>query len=69
MALPSWDTKMRRNNLYRGLADGDRQVQADMRTYLIRRPARDIIPLRRCPFRLPQPRTGRAAGTTGGTMN
>ena len=30
------------NNLYRGLAYG--RVQADMRTHLIHRPARDIIP-------------------------
>jgi hypothetical protein len=35
---------MTRNNLYRGLAGDDRQVQADLRTHLIRRPARDIIP-------------------------
>jgi hypothetical protein len=42
-ALPSWDSRMRWNNLYRGLADC-RQVQADMRTHLIHRPARDIIP-------------------------
>src|SRR5215471_17693961 len=42
-ALPSWDSKTRWNNLFGGLADG-RQVQADMRTHLIHRPARDIIP-------------------------
>jgi len=43
-ALPSWDPRTRRNNLYRGLARCGWQVQADMRTHLIRRPARDIIP-------------------------
>src|SRR5260370_27353578 len=43
-ALPSWDSKTRRNNLRGGLAVSCRQVQADMRTHLIHRPARDIIP-------------------------
>src|SRR5512135_2104557 len=45
-ALPSWDSRTRRNNLLGGLADGYRQVQADMRTHLIHRPARDTIPPR-----------------------
>ena len=35
----------RRNNLWVGLAVRRRQVQADMRTHLIHRPARDIFPL------------------------
>src|ERR1700730_8916638 len=43
-ALPSWDSRTRWNNLYRGLAVRRRQVQADMRTHLIHRPARDIFP-------------------------
>jgi len=43
-ALPSWDSKTRWNNLMGGLAVSCRQVQADMRTHLIHRPARDIIP-------------------------
>ena len=43
-ALPSWDSKTRWNNLYRGLTVDGQQVQADMRTHLIHRPARDIIP-------------------------
>ena len=43
-ALPGWDSRTRRNNLMSGLAINDRQVQADMRTHLIHRPARDIIP-------------------------
>src|ERR1700730_934174 len=43
-ALPSWDSRRRWNNLYRGLAVRRRQVQADMRTHLIHRPARDIFP-------------------------
>src|SRR5437773_6103288 len=42
-ALPLWDSKTRWNDLLGGLADR-RQVQADMRTHLIHRPARDIIP-------------------------
>src|SRR5438876_5912515 len=42
-ALPSWDSKTRWYDLLGGLADR-RQVQADMRTHLIHRPARDIIP-------------------------
>ena len=43
-ALPSWDSKTRRNNLLDGLAADERQVQADIRSHLIYRPARDIIP-------------------------
>ena len=43
-ALPSWDSKTRWSNLSVGLAVSERQVQADMRTHLIHRPARDIIP-------------------------
>ena len=43
-ALPSWDSKTRWNNLLGGLAVRQRQVQADIRTHLIHRPARDIIP-------------------------
>jgi hypothetical protein len=43
-ALPSWDSRTRRNNLWVGLAADQRQVQADIRTHLIHRPARDIIP-------------------------
>ena len=43
-ALPSWDSRTRRNNLSGGLAIKRRQVQADIRSHLIRRPARDIIP-------------------------
>jgi len=43
-ALPSWDSRTRRNNLLSGLAVRPRQVQADMRTHLIHRPVRDIIP-------------------------
>src|SRR5262245_24204700 len=39
-ALPSWDSKTRWNNLSGDLSDG----QADSRTHLIHRPARDIIP-------------------------
>ena len=35
--------KTRRNNLYRGLAVKRQQVQADVRTHLIHRPARDIF--------------------------
>src|SRR5258705_3513716 len=42
-ALPVWDSKTRRNNLSGGLAVSRRQVQADMRTHLIHRPARDIF--------------------------
>src|SRR4249919_1809383 len=34
-ALPSWDPRTRRNNLWVGLAVRRRQVQADMRTHLI----------------------------------
>src|SRR5947207_2035389 len=43
-ALPSWDSNTRWNDLLGGLAVSCRQVQADMRTHLIHRPARDIIP-------------------------
>jgi hypothetical protein len=43
-AVPSWDSKTRRNNLLGGLAISRQPVQADMRTHLIHRPARDIIP-------------------------
>jgi hypothetical protein len=43
-ALPSWDPRTGWNDLLVGLAVRQRQVQADMRTHLIRRPARDIIP-------------------------
>ena len=43
-AFPSWDSRTRRNNLLVGLAVEERRVQADIRTHLIRRPARDIIP-------------------------
>jgi hypothetical protein len=46
-ALPSWDSRMRRNNLSGGLAINCWQVQADIRSHLIRRPARDIIPTAR----------------------
>src|SRR3974390_822496 len=41
-AVPSWDSKTRWNDLSGDLAG--RQVQADMRTHLIHRPARDTIP-------------------------
>src|SRR6202030_1721148 len=40
-ALPSWGSKTRWNDLRGGLGDNCRQVQADMRTHLIHRPARD----------------------------
>ena len=43
-AVPSWDSRTRRNNLTDGLAVSRRQVQATERTHLIHRPARDIIP-------------------------
>ena len=43
-ALPSWDSRTRRNNLLVGLAVEERRVQADIRTHLIHRPARDIFP-------------------------
>jgi len=45
-ALPSWDSKTRWNNLLGGLAVTVGQVQADMRTHLIHRPARDTVPAR-----------------------
>jgi hypothetical protein len=44
-ALPSWDSRTGWNNLLGGLAVNRRQDQADMRTHLIHRPARDILPL------------------------
>src|SRR6476469_7515998 len=43
-ALPSWDSRTRRNNLFGGLAVRRMVGQADMRSHLIHRPARDIIP-------------------------
>ena len=43
-ALPSWDSKTRWNNLLGGLAVSLTGGQADMRTHLIHRPARDIFP-------------------------
>jgi hypothetical protein len=43
-ALPSWDSKTRWNNLSGGLAVNVTQVQAEVRSHLIHRPARDIIP-------------------------
>ena len=44
-ALPAWDSKTRRNNLCHGLYhQSNGKIQADMRTHLIHRPARDIIP-------------------------
>src|SRR5262249_27861665 len=43
-ALPSWDPRMGWSNLMGGLAGSGRQVQADMRTHHIHRPARDTIP-------------------------
>ena len=43
-AVPSWDSKIRWNNLLGGLAVRQRQFQADIPTHLIHRPARDIIP-------------------------
>ena len=43
-AFPSWDSRTRRNNLLVGLAVEERRVQADIRTHLIHRPARDIFP-------------------------
>jgi hypothetical protein len=43
-ALPSWDSKTRWNNLSGGLAVSLTGGQADKRTHLIHRPARDIIP-------------------------
>jgi hypothetical protein len=43
-AVPSWDSRTRRNNLLVGLTVKERQIQADIRTHLIHRPARDIFP-------------------------
>src|SRR4249920_3258424 len=43
-AVPSWGPRTRWSNLLRGLAVRRAQVQADSRTHLIHRPARDIIP-------------------------
>ena len=42
-ALPSWDPRTRRNNLLDGLAVSRTAGPSDMRTHLIRRPARDIF--------------------------
>ena len=42
-ALPSWDSKTRWNNLLAALPSVERAVQADVRTHLIHRPARDIL--------------------------
>jgi hypothetical protein len=44
-AVPSWDSRTRWNNLLVGLTFEERRVQADIRTHLIHRPARDIVPL------------------------
>ena len=43
-ALPVWGSRMRWNNLLGGLAVLQTVGQADIRTHLIHRPARDIIP-------------------------
>jgi len=43
-ALPSWDSRTRRNNLLGGLTVDWRQVQRTLRSHLIHRPARDIMP-------------------------
>jgi hypothetical protein len=43
-ALSLWDSRTRRNNLSGGLTVSVTAVQADIRTHLIHRPARDIIP-------------------------
>jgi hypothetical protein len=43
-ALPSWDSRTRRNNLLVGLAVRRTAGQADIRSRLIHRPARDIFP-------------------------
>jgi hypothetical protein len=43
-AVPSWDPRTRRNNPLVGLTVEERQVQAEVRTHLIHRPARDIFP-------------------------
>jgi hypothetical protein len=43
-ALPSWDSKTRWNNLCHGLCRQATVGQADIRTHLVHRPARDIIP-------------------------
>jgi hypothetical protein len=46
-ALPSWDSRTRwKQSFQAALPSDERQVQADMRTHLIHRPARDIIPPR-----------------------
>src|SRR3974390_2160331 len=42
-ALPSWNSRTRRSNLLGGLAVR-LTVQADIRTHLIHRPARDVFP-------------------------
>src|SRR6476469_9883051 len=44
-ALPSWDSKTRRNNLLVGLAVNRTAGPSRLRTHLIHRPARDILPL------------------------
>ena len=43
-ALPLWGSRMGWNNLLVGLARDRGQIQADIRSHLIHRPARDIIP-------------------------
>src|SRR5512143_3313903 len=43
-ALPAWGSRTRRNNLLGGLATDRGQIQADIRSHLIRRPVRDIMP-------------------------
>ncbi len=43
-ALPAWDSKVRWNNLSHDLAVSCWRVQAEVRTHLIHRPARDVIP-------------------------
>src|SRR5260370_21670043 len=43
-AFPSWDSRTRWNNLWVDLVVSVTAGQADMRTHLIHRPARDIIP-------------------------
>ena len=45
-ALPSWDPRTRRNNLYRGLAVSMTAGPSGSANHLIHRPARDIFPLR-----------------------
>ena len=45
-ALPSWDRRRGGTICWAALPSSERQVQADIRTRLIHRPARDIIPPR-----------------------